>query len=392
MWRKSKENGWVKSLFLLLIFGGSAFYYYQYHWKPAQKPPAPKYITTTVKTGNIAKTVLASGRVQAIKEVKVGAQVSGEISQLFVKIGDVVKVGDKIAEIDARTQINQRNSAKADLAIKKANLQSAQAKLKETERIYQRHKGLLGQNATSKETVESAESAFLTAKANVAQVQAEIKKSELSLENQELSLSHTLVTAPIAGTIIAVAVEQGSTINAVQTSPTIVTIAQTNQMVIASQIAEADVVHVKTGMKAYFNLLGNPKKRFEGVIHSIDPAPLNVSDNQNTSSETAVYYYGKMSVPNDDNQLKIGMTANTTIIVEEANHALMVPLTALQKDDEVLVLNGTEALPQKITTGLNDGINVEVKSGLNEGQEVVLSTATDKPSMTPRGGMPMGIR
>ena len=235
-------------VFLVIVAAGG---YAWWHFR--EKPPevgAIKYITAEVKKGDIAQTVLASGSLQPFKSVKVGAQVSGEISALAVQIGDRVKTGDPIAEIDASTQQNTRDSAAAALASSKAAQTAAQAKLREAQQNFNRQQELVKKGAAARETLDAAQATLKSAQSAVEQAKADIRKSQLELDNAGLRLGYTSVTAPMDGVVISVAVEKGQTVNAVQDSPTLVTIAQTNTMTVEAEIAEADVSAVQPGMAA----------------------------------------------------------------------------------------------------------------------------------------------
>ena len=388
-----RQPGRVSKWFLvvLLALGAGGFWYWQASHKPVDDSGGIKYITAPVAKGDIAHTVLASGSLQPLKSVKVGAQVSGEISALYVQIGDQLKQGDPVAEIDASTQQNTRDSAAASLASSKAALTSAQAKLREAQQNFNRQQSLVKKGAAAQETLDAAQATLKAAQSSVEQAKADIRRNQLELDNAGLRLGYTNVTAPMDGVVISVAVEKGQTVNAVQDSPTLATIAQTKTMTVEAEIAEADVGDVKPGMKAYFTLLGADKTRYEGTLKSIDPAPLATSKNTTTtasSSDTAVYYYGKMDVPNPDGKLRIGMTANMVIAVEEAKGVLTIPMTALQTnaqgEDEVQVMIGGKPQPRVVKLGINDGVNTEIKEGLKEGEEVVISSGSGE------GSIPMG--
>ena len=383
----------LKFLFFLLVLGAGGFWYWQASRKPADDDSGIKYITAPVAKGDIAHTVLASGSLQPLKSVKVGAQVSGEISALYVQIGDQLKQGDPVAEIDASTQQNTRDSAAASLASSKAALTSAQAKLREAQQNFNRQQSLVKKGAAAQETLDTAQATLKAAQSSVEQAKADIRRNQLELDNAGLRLGYTNVTAPMDGVVISVAVEKGQTVNAVQDSPTLATIAQTKTMTVEAEIAEADVGELKPGMNAYFTLLGSDKTRYEGKLKSIDPAPLATSKNtasnsSSGSSETAVYYYGKMDVPNPDGKLRIGMTANMVISVEEAKDVITIPMTALQTnaqgEDEVQVMVGGKPQPRVVKLGINDGVNTEVKEGLQVGEEVVISSGSGE------GSIPMG--
>ena len=385
----------MRFLVILVLLAAGGYAWWHFRAQP-DEAGAIKYITAEVKKGDIAQTVLASGSIQPFKSVKVGAQVSGEISALSVQVGDKVKTGDRIAEIDASTQQNTRDSAAAALASSKAALSAAQAKLREAQQSFNRQQELVTKGAAARESLDSARATLKSAQSAVEQAKADIRKSQLELDNAGLRLGYTSVTAPMDGVVISVAVEKGQTVNAVQDSPTLVTLAQTNTMTVEAEIAEADVGAVQPGMAAYFTLLGADKTRYEGKLKSIDPAPLATSKNTTTSSattDTAVYYYGKMDVPNPDGKLRIGMTANMVINVREAKGVLTIPMTALQTNangaDEVLVM-GADGQPQPrvVKLGINDGVNSEVSEGLKEGEQVVISSGTGESSMPMGPGGP----
>ena len=367
----------MRFLVFLVIVAAAGYAWWHFRDKP-DEAGAIKFITAEVKSGDVAQTVLASGSLQPFKSVKVGAQVSGEISALFVQVGDKVKAGDRIAEIDASTQQNTRDSAAAALASSKAALSAAQAKLREAQQNFNRQQELVKKGAAARESLDAAQATL---------------KSAQSADNAGLRLGYTNVTAPMDGVVISVAVEKGQTVNAVQDSPTLVTLAQTNTMTVEAEIAEADVGAVQPGMAAYFTLLGADKTRFEGKLKSIDPAPLATSKNttsaSSSSNDTAVYYYGKMDVPNPDGKLRIGMTANMVINVREAKGVLTIPMTALQTnaqgEDEVQVMAADgKPQPRVVKLGINDGVNTEVVTGLKAGEQVVVSSGTGE------GSIPMG--
>ena len=394
MLRKQSGRAGMRFLVILVLLAAGGYAWWHFRAQP-DEAGAIKYITAEVKKGDIAQTVLASGSIQPFKSVKVGAQVSGEISALSVKIGDKVKTGDPIAEIDASTQQNTRDSAAATLASSKAAQAAAQAKLREAQQNFNRQQEMVKKGAAARESLDAAQATLKSAQSAVDQAKADIRKSQLELDNAGLRLGYTSVTAPMDGVVISVAVEKGQTVNAVQDSPTLVTLAQTNTMTVEAEIAEADVGAVQPGMAAYFTLLGADKTRYEGKLKSIDPAPLATSKNTTTttssSNDTAVYYYGKMDVPNADGKLRIGMTANMVINVREAKGVLTIPMTALQTNsagaDEVQVM-GADGKPQprEVKLGINDGVNTEVTEGLTAGEQVVVSSGTGESSMPMPGG------
>lgn len=384
-------------IFLLLI-GGAVGGWYYYQQKQAQSQQEQQFITEPVKRGTIRYSVSASGMVYPKKTVEVGAQVSGKVSKLTVKIGDTVKAGELIAEIDASTKENAKLSAQAQLKSQQATLKTAQSSLKQAQADFNRAKKLYKSGAGSQADYDSAHTALVSAKNAITQAQENIVQSRLTIKDAELSLGYTQVTAPIDGTVIAVSVEQGQTVNSIQSAPTLVTLAQTDVMTVKAEIAESDVTVMKSGLPVTFTLLGKTTDSYHGTLQSIDPAPKEISDNSNITSSTAIYYYGHIDVDNTAGKLRYGMTATVTIEVDKADNALIVPMTAINdtpRGSMVMVLKGDRPRPQPITVGLEDGVNAEVLSGLSEGDQVITSSSGKGKSNSTRrrgpGGPPGGM-
>lgn len=337
------------------------------------------YITEKVQRQNIQKVVNAAGEVRAIQLVTVGAQVSGKIETLYVTVGQVVKKGDLIAEIDSTTQQNEVDINKAKLNSYEAQLAAAKVSLKIAEKKYKRTQALRKQNAASAEDLEDAEDAYETAKSKVTELDSTIKETEISLSTAETNLGYTKITAPLDGTIVSVPVKQGQTINAAMDTPTIVQIADLSQMEILIEISEGDISNIKPGIKVTYSILGDLNNIYETTLKSIDPGLTLLTNNEYTEvvgSDEAIYYYGRLVVPNDRGVLRIGMTTQNVIYEDSAEDVLTVPATAIKNEGqgkfvEILTKNGVEK--RAVVTGVSDGLNIEVKSGVKEGEEAVLA-------------------
>lgn len=337
------------------------------------------YITEKVQRQNIQKVVNAAGEVRAIQLVTVGAQVSGKIETLYVMVGQVVKKGDLIAEIDSTTQQNEVDINKAKLNSYEAQLAAAKVSLKIAEKKYKRTQALRKQNAASAEDLEDAEDAYETAKSKVTELDSTIKETEISLSTAETNLGYTKITAPLDGTIVSVPVKQGQTINAAMDTPTIVQIADLSQMEILIEISEGDISNIKPGVKVTYSILGDLNNIYETTLKSIDPGLTLLTNNEYTEvvgSDEAIYYYGRLVVPNDRGVLRIGMTTQNVIYEDSAEDVLTVPATAIKNEGqgkfvEILTKNGVEK--RAVVTGVSDGLNIEVKSGVKEGEEAVLA-------------------
>ena len=365
---------WVAAL---VILAGLGWYGYQ----KMQPKNEATFITEEVKRGKIAQTVSATGEIAATNLVDVGAQVSGQIKKMHVKIGDVVKEGDLIAEIDNVTQVNEVNTRKAQLQTYQAQLESAQVALKIAQRKYSRYKSLASADAVSKEEFEATEDSLATNRAKIKELQSSIRQTQIAINTAEKDLGYTRITAPSAGTVVSLVVEQGQTINSSQTSPTVVQIADLTSMTNKMQIAEGDATKVKAGQTVNFTILSEPDTPISAKLDSIDPGLTTMSQGSYSKStdttSNAIYYYARATVPNPDGKLAIGMTTQNTVEIASVDNVLMVPTVAIKTKDgkkfvRVLGANN-QAMDREIQTGLKDSMNTEVKSGLNEGEKVVMS-------------------
>lgn len=378
---------WVAAL---VILAGLGWYGYQ----KMQPKNEATFITEEVKRGKIAQTVSATGEISATNLVDVGAQVSGQIKKMHVKIGDVVKEGDLIAEIDNVTQVNEVNTRKAQLQTYQAQLESAQVALKIAQRKYSRYKSLASADAVSKEEFEATEDSLATNRAKIKELQSSIRQTQIAINTAEKDLGYTRITAPSAGTVVSLVVEQGQTINSSQTSPTVVQIADLTSMTNKMQIAEGDATKVKAGQTVNFTILSEPDTPISAKLDSIDPGLTTMSQGSYSKStdttSNAIYYYARATVPNPEGKLAIGMTTQNTVEIASADNVLMVPTVAIKTKDgkkfvRVLEANN-QAVDREIQTGLKDSMNTEVKSGLNEGEKVVMSEmgATEKAEAVER--------
>ena len=234
-----------KRFFILLglaVAAGAAYYFFSSNSKQETT-----YLTESVTRGNVEKTVVASGSVESVNEVDVGAQVSGKITKLYVKLGQEIKKGEMIADIDSTTQINTLNTKKAALVSYQAQLKAKKTAYDVALSSYNRLSKLYTQKATSLDSLNSAKSTLDNAKAEMEAIEANIKQAEIEVNTAETNVGYTKITAPMDGTVISVPVSEGQTVNANQTTPTIVTIADLSKMKIKPEISEGDITKVKAG-------------------------------------------------------------------------------------------------------------------------------------------------
>ncbi len=375
-------SGWRLALGVALVaaagWGIKAVYF-----KPAS---APQVITAEVTVDDIEDTVLASGTIEASQEVSVGAQVSGQIKRLHVALGDQVSKGQLVAEIDSTTQANTLRNAEAQVSLLSAQRQSRVAQLRQAELSYQRKKELFKLDAGSKADLDDAEATLATARADIAAVDAQIRQATISVDTARVNLGYTRIVAPIDGVVIAVVAEEGRTVNAMQSAPTIIKLAKLDKVQIKAEISEADVVRVKPGLPVYFTILGEPQRRYEAKLRAIEPVPESEQTDTKTatasSSTAAIYYNGLFDVDNPEGKLRVAMTTQVFVVLNRADQALVIPATALGQRDrkagtyEVRVLEG-EGKDAKVSTrqvkiGLNNRVQAQVLEGLKADEKVVV--------------------
>jgi macrolide-specific efflux system membrane fusion protein len=372
-------NRWRFALAALVLLGlaaGAKFYFF-----PAQKAPA--FVTATAALGDLEQSVLATGTLQAFKQVSVGAQASGQIKSLSVALGESIKKGQLIAEIDAMKQENDLRNTQAALLSAEALLGSRQALLKQAELNFQRQKELLAADAISRQAYEQAEATLGTSRADIKTSEAQIAQARIAADTAQVNLSYTRILAPMDGVVVALVAQQGQTVNANQSAPIIIKLARLDTITVKAQISEADVVRVKPGQKVYFTILGAPEKRYYTTLRSVDPAPDSiVTDTATTvNTATAIYYNGLLDVPNPEGLLRISMTAQVYVVLNEAKGVITIPSAAIAQagrrgPTSVRVVNAQgKAEKREVKVGINNNVNAEILEGLAVGEKVVLSEA-----------------
>ena len=376
-----------KILIILLILGVGGYFVYDKFFKV--KEEEVEFITKKAKKGSFSKKVDATGEIFATELIDVGAQVSGQIKKLYVKLGDQVKKGDMIASIDSSTQQNSIDNKEAQLAIYKAQLESAKVALNIAKTQFDRENALFAKNATSKQEFESAKNTFSSNSAKIKELEAQIKQTNIELSTAKINLGYTKITAPRDGTVVSVQVEEGQTVNANQTTPTIVNIADLSHVKMKMQIAEGDITKIKVGTPVEYSILSEPTKKFQTTVSSIDPGLTTLSDgsygssssskssySSSSSSSSAVYYYAQSIVDNKDGILRIGMTTQNELLIANVEDAIIVPSIGIKKDENgtfVYVLKDGKPVKTAVKTGIKDNLDTQIISGINEGDEIITS-------------------
>lgn len=369
---------WIALGLALVVVGGLAW------WLLAPAKPKAQFLTVAAKKADIESAVLATGALEAFQQVDVGAQVSGQIKSLKVDLGDSVKKGQLLAEIDPRLQQNDLKKAQATLNSTKAQKRAKEALLEQYRLEYQRQQTMNQADAGSRADLEKARAQLASTQAELQVLDAQIAQAEIEVDTAQTNLGYTQITAPMDGVVIAVVTKEGQTVVSAQSAPTILILADLDTMTVKAEISEADVTKVQAGQKVYFTTLGEPDQRYYASLRNVEPAPTTVSDSassssssSSSSSNTAIYYYGLFDVPNPGHRLRLSMTAQVHVVLAEAKDALSIPVSQLGKAlgenrYEVAVLGKGRPERREITTGVRDNVNVQVLSGLSLGDKLVV--------------------
>ena len=285
------------------------------------KNPRDLYQIATVQKGDLEDLVTATGTVQPRDYVDVGAQVSGQLKKLHVEVGSMVMEGDLLAEIDPTVLKATVDARRAGLRNQEATLLERQSLLELATVQAQRQRNLMAADATTKESLQQAETTLRAAKAQVAAVQAQIEQTQSTLRADEANLNYARIYAPMSGTVVSVTARQGQTLNANQSAPTILRVADLSTMTVQTQVSEAEVSKLRQGMDVYFTTLGGQGRRWYGALRKVEPTP--------TVTNNVVLYNALFDVSNTHNALMPNMTTQVFFIAASAQDALLVPTAAV---------------------------------------------------------------
>ena len=359
-----------------------------------------EYVSEEASVGEVARVVSASGTLRALNTINVGAEVSGQITQVYVDFNSPVAAGQLLAEIDATRPRARVTQARAQVDLARASLAQAQASIARSTtdvdvqtREFARRKELAEKGFVSTAGLDQAENALVAAKANLSTAQAQaqsaraqIAQSMAELESARLDLSRTRIVAPTSGVVIDKLVEPGTTVAANFQTPNLFTIAaDTSRMQVEASVDEADIGQVRSGQTVRFTVDSYPDADFEASVQQIRQSA--------TQSGNAVSYLVILDVDNSDGRLLTGMTANVEIITGTKPDVLRVPVAATRflprEDDrgEQLDEEGEDAkqayvwvpgedpyAPSRVavTIGLEGEDYVEITSGIEAGQSVLV--------------------
>ena len=414
----SSRPNWVRrhpiwSLVILVSALGLGWFLYPKGSNEFEDP-----LTAPIVRGSIEDLVTASGELKPIRVVSVGAQVSGQLKALHVKVGDRVTEGVLIAEIDAEVQEKEIEASLANLRGLETQLPASRANLEFAEANFRRQSRLMEENATAEAQFDQAVSALAAAEAQILQLESNIEQSKVRIEAQQTLLRYSRIEAPISGTVSEVQVEVGQTLNAAQQTPVILNIADISSMQVRSYVSEADVRKLEEGMPVYFTTLGDQSRRWEANLREVLLSPQNRGN--------VIFYPALFEVSNEDESLLPDMTAEVFFILHSSQDVVVVPLAALTIPGELgtpsasaLFVQGARpdlAYPPEqaretsedkgtlaiayvvdesgdisrrdLRIGARDLVSAEVLSGLQEGEQVIIGSRVENSNE----GVRVGVR
>ncbi|GJH39618.1 hemolysin D [Capnocytophaga sp. HP1101] len=369
--------------------------YGAYHFFMKEKPAMITLQTDKVTEGDVTTEVTATGSVQPVDEVEVGTQVSGLVSKIYVDYNSQVKKGQLLAELD-KTNLQEM------VVNATANYNSALNELNYYRQNYERQQKMYNAQVISQQDYEQALYQFNNAKTNVAQ-------RLTSLNQAKTNLGYANIYSPIDGIILSKEVEEGQTVAASMSAPTLFKIAKDiKRMQVEVNVDEADIGQVKVGQRVSFTVDAYPQEEFAGKVTQVRLSP--------TTSQNVVTYTVIVEAENPDEKLKPGLTATIAIYTNELKGVTIVPAKAINfspdrdlllqyyaqkgiqaqtpkvapsrgKNKHVWVVNPDGSISQQaITIGSNDGINVQVISGVTAGTEVATSLSSMNPQVREKKG------
>jgi len=354
-----------------------------------------KVAVEKVAVSPITEAVTANGKIQPETEVKISPDVSGEIVELHVREGDYVQKGKLLFRIKPEIYVSARERAAATLNSTRARLAQAEAQLIQAELAYNRSKKLYDENTISQADFEQAESQFKIARAEKESAEYSVKSSEASLNEAEENLIKTTVYAPMSGTISSLSVELGERVVGanMMTGTEVLRVADLNRMEVVVEVNENDIINVKLDDTAKIEVDAYLDRDFKGVVTEIANSANTVgtTSDQVTNFEVRILMlkesYEDLISENNPSPFRPGMSASVDIFTSRNADALTVPIQAVTTRTDttevsaegsedirtlVFVSDGNYALARDVKTGIQDNVNIEITSGLTEGEEVVV--------------------
>lgn len=394
--RKSKLKIWlsIAAAFLIALF--------TFGWKLATAPDKidPAQIAT-VDRGDIARAVIATGKIQPITKVEVKSKASGIVEKLLVDINQTVHKGQVLAVLDQVEIQAQVQAKRAELSAAESNARSAEAAialdrvnaetpdLPMTKHTYERAVAMSKDGVVSQQVLDDTHAKYVIAvnthdkavaqiqvdQAKLKQAQAQVAQSRASLRQLEEELSYTVITSPMDGVVLSRDVEVGNAVSSIlvmgSTATLVMTLGDVSQVYVQGKVDESDIGHIYMGQTARIRVESFKDKTFTGHVTKI--APLGVEKDNVTTFEVRV------SIDNPTGELKANMTANAEVLMEEHKGVLSVPEQAVifdkNKNATVEVPDAKSSTGRRkvaVKAGISNGARTEILSGLKAGDKVLL--------------------
>jgi HlyD family secretion protein len=396
--RKSRKKLWIILAFVVCVLAGGGVYAAK---TLGAAPPLDPSQLGTAETGDIAHSVVATGKVQPITEVEVKSKASGIVTKLDTDINQTVHTGQVLAQLDQQEILDQVAAQKGQLAAAESNAHSAAAAvtydkiaaeapdLPMLQHTYERALAMQKSGIVSQQALDDAQQKYLAAqnirdksRAQIAvdtakqhQTEAQVQQAQASLKQLEEQLSYTTITSPIDGVVLSRDVQMGDAVSSIlvlgSTATLVMTLGDTHEVYVKGKVDESDITKVYLGQPARIKVQSFRDKTFSGKVTKI--APLGVEKDNVTTFEVQI------SIDNANGELKANMTANAEIVLEEHKGVLTIPEQSVIYDKD---RNATVWVPDahgkdghrivNIKVGLSNGSRIEVLSGLKSGDKVVL--------------------
>ena len=365
--KKRKRNKLFIILVLLLCAAAAAWWIVGHRGESRASTPE----TARVIRRDFSSTVLATGAVQPQvgAEVRVGARISGKVDHLYANIGDHVRKGQVIAELEKADLEAAVAKARAEVEVAEAKVADAGSRAKLAELEYQRQQNLIKEDFTSRQAVDKALQEKESAQAGLNLARKQLDAARAGREEAQVKLSYATITAPISGVIASVSTQQGETVSAGLNAPTFVTIIDLERLQVDAYVDEVDIGKIHAGQECVFTVDAFTAREFNGKVVAIYPKAV--------IQENVVNYDVVVEIIDPyEGLLRPEMTANVTIFLEERKQVLALPARAVKRErgrNIVYLLAGTGPEPRRVEIGWKDGPWIEIVAGLQEGQVILMA-------------------
>lgn len=396
----SSIRRWGIPLVIFSLLGASLWYFLK---GPSSHNGEFNYQTEQTFKGDLTVKVTATGTLQPLDRVEMSSETSGTVKEVFVEENDLVKTGQILLKLDTTTLEAQVAQASANVEVSKAQVKQAEIALSETKTTFERKEKLLPSRFVSEEELNNARSAYLKAEADLESSKAQLLQVKATLALQQDKLRKATIHSPFDGVVLSREIDPGQTVAASLQAPVLFTLARNlTQMELLLDIDEADIGSVKAGQQATFTVDAYPNDSFTATITKVHLASETV--------DGVVTYQARLIVDNPDGRLRPGMTSTADITIVGVKDSLLVTKAALRFEPpadanetsggvlsqlmprppmqakkkkanhnvpHVWVLQNNQPVMVEVTTGLTDGVNTQILSGLELGQAVIVDTLNE---------------